>query len=349
MTSGLPKRGNGVATEALAAGGCDCGLIVTGASGWIGRAVVLKAHAQGLVVVAARRQPAKTGGVAEVRLDLDDSHIEIARQFAAVLKSAKSWAVVHCAGLAHMRNETGSVRLALHRVNVEGTEKLTKVCALVGIERFVQVSSIAVYDWADGRFASPRRESDSVGPSTSYAETKLKAEQVVEQSGLDSRVVRLATVFGVGDKANFARLAKAVRRGTFVVPGRGGQRKSCIDIDTAAESLIAIAKEPYPDHRLVNLAFPEAPTLGDIADRMAVACNAPLPMRVPEFIMRVAACAGGVASIAGLPAPLTPSDLKKLCASTWVDASRAASMIPALRQRTFNTAFDLAAQYYNEN
>jgi nucleoside-diphosphate-sugar epimerase len=328
--------------------GRDCGLIVTGATGWIGRAVVAHARSQGRVVVEAGRRVDDSPSEMVVRLDLGDSDSAIASRFERFLQAASSWAVIHCAGLAHLKVEDHGSREALHRINVDGTARMARVCSSLGIRRFVQASTIAVYDWAPRHAFTVRDETEPVGPSTAYGSTKLEAERVAERSGLDVRIIRLATVFGAGDRANFSRLARAIRRRRFVIPGRGEQRKSCIDVDSAARILIAIAGMPDPVHRLVNVAFPEAPTLAEISQALAGACGVTSPPNVSESLLRVAAWCGSRATSLGLPAPLTSSDLNKLCAWTWVDASRAVEMFPELRSHTFADAMRRAARYYRE-
>lgn len=326
--------------------GSDCGLIVTGATGWIGRTVVAHAKLQGRVVVGAGRQGDGTSAAMTVRFDLSDSDSAIASRLEPFLQAASSWTVIHCAGLAHVRVEDRESRDALQRINVDGTATMTRVCSALGIRRFVQASTIAVYDWSPGQPLAARGETGRVVPATAYGATKLEAERVVEQSGLDGRIVRLATVFGTADTANFSRLAAAIRRRRFVIPGRGDQRKSCIDVDSAARTLITIAGMRDPVHRVVNVAFPEAPTLAEISQTLACICGAPSPPHIPESLLRLAAWAGSRAASLRLPAPLTASDLRKLCAWTWVDASRAVEMFPDLRSRTFGDAMLQAAQHY---
>lgn len=348
MSPDIARSSFAGADEAVSNCGSDCGLIVTGATGWIGRAVMAHARGQGRVVVGAGRQVADSSSEPVVRFDLGDPESEVASRLEKCLHLASSWALIHCAGLAHVKVEDRVSRDALHRINVDGTARIAKICSALGIRRFVQASTIAVYDWGAGQLPVARDETGRVRPSTAYGATKLEAERVAEQSGLDVRIVRLATVFGTGDKANFFRLAKAIRRRRFVIPGRGDQRKSCIDVDSAARTLIAIAGMPDPVHRLVNVAFPEAPTLAEISQTLAGLCGVPSPPHMLESLLRVAAWCGSRAASLGLPAPLTSSDLTKLCAWTWVDASRAVEMFPELRSRTFADAMRQAAQHYRE-
>ncbi|NCA10196.1 NAD(P)-dependent oxidoreductase [bacterium] len=322
------------------------GLFVTGASGWLGSAVVRHAMSTGCVVAAASRQPASQPVSTTVAFDLDHDDGVLAKTLESVLSAAPAWSVIHCAGVAHLRVENPQARDRLHRVNVEGTSRLVRACALAGIERIVNVSSISVYAWPRGRPAHPVTESDPVGPETAYGKTKLAGERIVEQSGLDWRIARLATVFGPGDKANFSRLVRAIRRRRFVLPGAGEQRKSCLDIDTAARSLVALGLAENPPHRLLNMGIPRSPSLAEIAATIAGILQVPPPPGMPVAALRAGAWCGDLAARLGLPAPITSPDLDRLRAWTWVDSGRAAAMFPELERADFARGMERAAAFY---
>jgi nucleoside-diphosphate-sugar epimerase len=325
-----------------------CGLIVTGASGWLGRAVVQLATTLGCVVVAASRRSVAQKGSTRVEFDLQYDDVAIAKTFEPLLAAAPTWALIHCAGLAHVSREDAQACERLYQINVEGTARLVRTCLRVGVQRFVNVSSISVYDWARGRPERPHTEVDPVGPKTEYGKTKLAGERIVAESNLDWRVARLATVFGSDDRANFARLATAIRRRRFVVPGVGDQRKSCIDIDTAARTLVALALLPDPATRIVNIGFPESPTLAEITAALAALFSLPSPPNIPIAALQMAAWCGSIADRLKLPAPITSRDLERLCAWTWVDSSLAAEMFPELASATFAAVLERSSTYYSQ-
>lgn len=323
------------------------GLIVTGAGGWIGGRVVADALGRDLSVIALTRRPATfPAGVRPLIADFEDGAASLARSIEPMLTAATSWAVVHCAGVAHVRFEDEAERQRLRRGNVEAVDTLLAACARLGLRRFVHVSSIAVYDWRDVTGRAPKTESDAVGPTSVYGQTKLEGERLVQKSDLDWTIARLATVFGPGDQANFQRLARAIRCRRFLVPGQGDQRKSCIDVATAARALVTLAGGPRASRTTLNLALPESPSLLEISTQLARICHVPRPRHMPLPVLRAAAAAGGLAAWLGLPSPLTPNDLAKLCAWTWVDASRAATLIPELRDQSFVAAIAAAGSDY---
>jgi nucleoside-diphosphate-sugar epimerase len=326
----------------------DCGLIVTGASGWIGRMVVHQARSMGHTVVTAGRGPHEEPATQQVRFDLYDDEKQIALALQPVLSLSPHWALIHCAGLAHVRVETPSARELLQGINVDGTARLARACSSVGVSRFVYASSIAVYAWGSRQPQIPRTEMDPTDPCTTYGKTKLGGERVLMQSTLDWRVARLATVFGPGDTANFLRLAKAIKRGRFFVPGRGTQRKSCIDVDTVARAIVGLATVVSPTHRLVNVAIPESPTLAEISCSLATACRVNPPSNLSPTLLRLAAQCGDLCTFLKVRAPLTTQDLERLMTATWVDSSRAAAMLPDLASATFAEKMGKAGAYYDQ-
>ena len=322
------------------------GIVLSGASGWLGSHVLAElTRRQILVISAGRTPPAGTVGC-HISLNLDADEPGKYDALAAALRGAKRWAFVHCAGLAHVQRESLEMQRQLWRVNVDGTRLVVDLCRRLGIGLVVYVSSTSVYG-ADRRSgAVPRSEEAATNPDSVYGKSKLAAEQVAAASGLDWRVARPATLFGVGDTANFFRLAKAIRQRRFVIPGSGEARKSCLPVDVAAHCIATLATDDDPAWRLVNLALPQPPTLHEICQAMAVACQVPAPRSVPNWLVAGAGRVGDVAAMIGVPSPLTSATYEKMCSTTWVDCQRATLMFPAVTQTTFESAMRECAGYY---
>ena len=317
-------------------------ILVTGAAGWIGRHVCAKLQARGCRVVAydlvAGEGPWDEAYVGALE-DLAQPSADLRRLLGNVA------AVVHCAGRAHRPVETAAEVALFERTNVVGTRDLLTACRAAGVKRLVYISTIAGYDWATAP-TTGASEGAKLHPQTAYARSKLEAERLVGESGLDWRSVRLATVFGAGDRANFAKLAGALRSGKFVVPGQGSARKSVIPVGLAAEVLACLALLDVPRHRLLNVAIPEAPTLRAICDVFSAECGFRRARAVPLGLLRTAAVVGdGIARLRP-NFPLTSVNLRKLTTSTVVDASRLYETLPDIQWPTFAEALKPAAEYY---
>jgi nucleoside-diphosphate-sugar epimerase len=171
---------------------------VTGAAGFVGRALTRRLVEQGRRVVAVDRawQP-NTAGVTVLTADLldGDSLVQVA------LREAE--AVVHLAGCPGVRDSAPDVEARRHRDNVESTRV---VAGLVPPDVPLLVSSSSsVYGGA--RFGRASRETDPLHPRGGYARSKTEAEQVCARrvvGGGHVLVVRPFTVVGEGQRADMA-------------------------------------------------------------------------------------------------------------------------------------------------
>jgi UDP-glucose 4-epimerase len=317
-------------------------VLVTGAAGWIGRQVCENLQKKGQRVAAFDRVSCQgpwslsfVGGLDSLASPPDE----------LVRLLERTFTVVHCAGRAHRPIETKQEVAAFEETNVGGTRDLVVACRNAGVARIVYVSSIAAYDWARAPF-SGALEDGELRPMTAYASTKLQGERVVSESALDWRAVRLATVFGCGDRANLAKLARGIRRKRFVVPGDGCARKSVIPVDLAAEVLTMLALAPTPKHRLMNVALTDAPTLRGLCDDFSLACGFGRAPSIPLSVLRSGAFVGDLVTRLWPAFPLTTSTLNKLTTSTVVDNRRLRETFPDLLMPSFSEALKKSAEYY---
>ena len=212
-------------------------ILVTGCNGWIGQRVCKYLLASGVEVLGGDVQQSMS---AELNGKGIVGYVELDIRRPVVNLDCEVNAVIHCAGYAHRPDETPEEQMMFYDVNRDGTRNVLAWCEREGIERFLYVSSIAFYDWGTVSTASVTEEHPVALP-THYAKSKYEGEQLVSSSSLDWRIVRLATVFGEGDRANFSRMAKAMKKHLFPVPGKGSARKSVIPVDLAAELLAEFA------------------------------------------------------------------------------------------------------------
>jgi dTDP-4-dehydrorhamnose reductase len=157
-------------------------LLVTGAGGMLGSAVVAAAQRLGHDVVAF------------TRADLDVSDARAAR---GALQSAGPEAVVNCAAWTDVDGAERSEAAAL-AVNGAGAGNVARAAAEAHC-RVVHVSTDYVFD---GSKREPWLESDPVGPISAYGRTKLAGEDQVTSATPEHAIVRTAWLFGAGG-ANF--------------------------------------------------------------------------------------------------------------------------------------------------
>lgn len=201
-------------------------VLVTGASGFIGSALVAALNARGWAVrtAARRRLPfADACVVGDLGPDVD---------WRAPLQGVDS--VVHLAGPAHANYSERE----LDRGIVQGASRLAAQAREAHVSRFVLISSIkAVAAHASEHMLS---ESDPPNPQDRYGRAKLSAErEVLAQAGEGALVLRPPLVFGADAKGNFRRLLR-IADVNMPLPFAGiDNRRSLISIDSMVEAILA--------------------------------------------------------------------------------------------------------------
>lgn len=216
-------------------------ILVTGANGFVGRALCAFLRAQGVEYVAAVRQATSTVEAGCVAVGDIGKHTDWHGALSGVS------VVIHLANRAHVMQETAADPLAVFRaINVDGTVHLARQAAAAGVSRFVFVSSIKVN--GEETFGRPFRPEDTPGPSDPYGISKWEAEQALFQLGRDTGmeivVMRPPLIYGPGVKANFLRLVQAVGKGMPLPFGAVRNKRSLVSVDNLNSALFACATHP---------------------------------------------------------------------------------------------------------
>ncbi|MCA3254392.1 MAG: sugar nucleotide-binding protein [Alphaproteobacteria bacterium] len=176
-----PERVYGAAAAAPATAGRP--LLITGATGTLGRAFARLAEHRGLAHVLTPR----------VDLDItDEASIE------AAIARLQPWAIVNTAGFVRVA-DAEQERDACFRANTTGPERLAAACARHGLP-LVTFSSDLVFD---GQLGRPYLETDPARPTSVYGASKAAAEQRVLDIWPETLVVRTSAFFGPWDRYNF--------------------------------------------------------------------------------------------------------------------------------------------------
>jgi nucleoside-diphosphate-sugar epimerase len=178
-------------------------VLVTGASGFVGRALVEDLAAQGHRVRAAMRQPADIFSRAVEVVAVSD----LARPLEWRTLLSDINAVVHLAGIAHITS--GIAEDLYDRVNRAATAALAAAAARDRIERLVFVSSIRAQ--AGPACDHPLTEVDEPRPVDAYGRSKLAAEEAIRAASLPFTILRPALIYGPGVKGNLADLVQLAR------------------------------------------------------------------------------------------------------------------------------------------
>lgn len=266
-------------------------VLVTGASGFMGRQVVTRLAGEGLDVIATSRQPVefRIRGVRTVEGPELGPEADWTKPLLGVER------VVHLAGLAHVTREGvgAEVEARYHRVNADGSRRLAEVAREAGVEQFIQMSSAHAVAAASETCLSADMEPR---PVTAYGRSKLAAERAVreifEDAELGWLILRPPLVYGPGQVANFARLANWVRKGWPLPFGAVQNRRSFVGVENLADLIVhAVVRKPmrnrifYPSDQH-DVSTPELIEL--LAAVMGVDCRLwPIPERSLRLLGRL--------------------------------------------------------------
>ncbi|HEY4242952.1 MAG TPA: NAD-dependent epimerase/dehydratase family protein [Kofleriaceae bacterium] len=219
-------------------------ILVTGAAGRLGSAVVARLVADGQRVRAFQRR-ARTDGLDCVVGDLGDAGA-VARAVAGVER------VVHC-GAA-----TKGGWPEHQRGTVDGTANVIAACRAHGVAQLVHISSMSVIDWA-GSAGATVDERAALEPRPdergAYTRAKLLAERLVSASGLPCVILRPGQIFGGG----IALLTGAVARhaaGRWLVLGDGSLELPLVYLDDVVDGILAALAKRLTHGEILQLIDP---------------------------------------------------------------------------------------------
>ncbi|GAB4396831.1 MAG: SDR family oxidoreductase [Rhodoferax sp.] len=263
-------------------------LAVTGANGWIGRALCAQACARGWQVRALVRRPdaqlARLPGCEVVLI----SGLEKPSELREALRNQEC--IVHLAARVHVMNETAADPVAAFRAaNVATTESLVQAARGAGVRRLVLLSSIKV-NGESTRPGRPFTEADAPAPQDAYARSKWEAEQAMWALGgeeLEGVVLRPPLVYGPGVRANFDALVRAVRRGWPLPLGAIDNRRSLIGVHNLVDALLHVAHHPAAAHQTFLLRDHDDWSTPDLIRSIARALRRPARLwPMPPALLR---------------------------------------------------------------
>lgn len=265
--------------------------LVTGASGFVGTTLLSHLHRDDrfIPVAASRRPPAqRMAGVQWVA----SSDLTEQGSWARALDGID--AVVHLAARVHIMGDTaGDPLVEFRKANVEGTIRLARQAAAAGVRRFVFVSSVKV-NGESGSFveADPPHPSDAYGISKHEAELGLRL--IAEETGMEVVTIRPPLVYGLGVRANFGALIRAVRRGVPLPLGAIHNRRSLVAVDNFADLIMCCLDHPAAAGETFFASDGEDLSTTDLVRRLARAMNRParLVPVPPRVLLAIGALLG---------------------------------------------------------
>ncbi|HUC67343.1 MAG TPA: NAD-dependent epimerase/dehydratase family protein [Stellaceae bacterium] len=256
-------------------------IIVTGAGGFIGRALVERLAARGATVRALLRRPAALPPPVETRV-LGD--LDAATDWPALLAGAR--AVVHLASRAHARTVDEQRWIEGEAATAAA---LARAAAASGIRRLVLMSSIKVLGNATTDL--PLRAHQPPAPADVYGLAKWRMEETMRAACGDRlAVIRPPLVYGPDVKANFRALIRLVDSGLPLPFASIDNRRSFVFLDNLLDLVITVLEHPAAAGGVFLLRDDEEVSTPELARRIARALGRSAQLfPCPPVLLRLAA------------------------------------------------------------
>ncbi len=278
-------------------------LLLTGASGFIGSAVLSAAQARGLSVWAVFRSMASASVTGST---------VVSSVIQSTLSGDTDWenalhgmdVVIHTAARVHIMDDSATDPLAeFRKVNVEGTLNLARQAAAHGVKRFVFVSSIKV-NGEGTELGQPYVADAGSQPIDPYGISKYEAEiglrTISAETDMEVVIIRPVLVYGPGVKANFATMVNWVRRGLPLPFGCVTKnRRSLVALDNLVDLILCCVDHPSAANQTFLVSDGEDLSTAELLLRVARAQGKTMYLLpVPELLLRFAAYLVGKESMA---------------------------------------------------
>jgi UDP-glucose 4-epimerase len=286
-------------------------ILVTGASGFVGRALVTELAAGGRSVRAAMRQPADVFPRSVEVVAVSDLTKPV--EWRPLLRDVET--VVHLAGIAH--TGSGVPEDAYDRVNRLATAELANAARAIGLRHLIFMSSIRAQSGPSS--IGILRETDPPRPTDAYGRSKLAAEDAVRAAGVPFTILRPVLIFGPGVKGNMARLM-AIARTPWPLPlGLCRNRRSLLARQNLIGAIHTVLDSPVARGETYIVADTTPLTLAQIVTALrAGERRRPGLLPVPPVLMAAALRAVGRADEWERLGGASVVDPAKLLSAGWV-------------------------------
>lgn len=231
--------------------------------------------------------------------------------------------VIHTAARVHqMKESLGNPHALYKRVNTDTTLEVLKQAHQYGVRRFIFLSSIKVN--GESTTTTPFSETDPAAPQDPYAISKYEAEEGIQNfcqhhPEISCTIFRLPLVYGVGVKANFAALLRAVQRRYPLPFGAVHNKRSLLYLGNLLSILQADMQQDQIKNQVYLLSDGDDISSATLVQTMAAAYGVqsfllPIP---PSILLGIGACLGKAKAMSRLLGSLQVDSKKVRTSLQW--------------------------------
>jgi UDP-glucose 4-epimerase len=259
--------------------------LVTGATGFIGRRLCARLRGEGWRVVGVARHAADG--------PWEDFVVHEFGTGTGLVLPIRPTVVFHLASRTHALAERPGEAEGYYRTTVGGMRELLAALPDHGGVRVVFASSVKAH--GESTSVEGVDESSPCAPTTPYGRSKLEAEELLRNSGvgLQATVLRLAMVYGPGQKGNLSEMIRAITCRRFPPIPENGNRRSIVHVDDVVDALLLAGATAKACGRTYYVSEPRTYSSRTIYEEIHRALGRRVPWWiVPVASLRVAGWAG---------------------------------------------------------
>lgn len=265
-------------------------VLLTGATGFIGRSLAVKIQENNANLITAVRR--RSDGIPDTILQIEVGDILSDIDWSNTLDNVST--VIHTVARVHVMDDDATDQLSEYRrVNVDGTMNLARQAISAGVGRFIFLSSIKV-NGETTKTGKPFTADDSPAPMDAYGVSKAEAEQALldlsSEAQMDVVIIRPVLVYGPEVKANFLSMMRWLNRGVPLPFGSIHNKRSLVALDNLVDLIITCIEHPAAANQIFLVSDGDDLSTTELLQRVSKALGRPARLLpVPAWIISLAA------------------------------------------------------------
>lgn len=289
-------------------------ILITGSNGFLGQYLCQFLAEKNYSILAQTRkaQTFALPNISNINFDLNDNLHNIDLSQVEV--------IIHCAGRAHIMNETSTSPLDAYRqTNVQGTLNLAKKAVQSGVKRFIYLSSIKVN--GEETRETPFKPDDLFKSNDPYGLSKYEAEQALlklsEQTGLEVVIIRPVLIYGPHVKANFKNMINLANKKIPLPIGCLDNKRSIVSVYNLADLIEVCLTHPNAKNEIFLVSDQDDISVKQLFEKLAHYQNNKLMiLPIPKKLISLLATLVGKGAMAS-----------RLCSELVVDTSKNTALL----------------------